>query len=327
MTTLGVSVVVITWRRPDHVRACLAALAMQQPSPVDTIVVDASEDDATADVVHASPGATYVRFPPGARRMTRSRNEGLRHCGGEIVAFLDDDAYPREGWLAALTRAFSRRPDAWAAVGRTCNGLPGEELAEPETIGKILADGTLTGNFAALVDGPIVVEHGIGANMAFRRNVLEELGGFRDDMLGVGGVREDADMFLRTRAHGGTVVFVPDAVVDHVGAAHAHGGRFDWRYAHYTYRNHTLLLARNLGMGSPVFLRHLRTAPHRIAGETARTPLRTLARIVFATAGLIRGIAISTVKARLGPSDPHRRRDIEGQGETSAADGDRSEVS
>jgi GT2 family glycosyltransferase len=238
--------------------------------------------------------------------MTRSRNEGLRHCSGEIVAFLDDDAYPRPGWAAALLRVFSERPEVAACAGRTCNGLPGEDAAAPETVGRLNDDGSLTGNFAAVADAPIAVDHGIGANMSFRRRVLDDLGGFRVDMLGSGGVREDTDMFLRVRATGGAILFVPDAVVDHVGASHVHGARFDWRYIHFAYRNHTLLLARNLGLASPVFLRYLLRAPGRIAQERARSPLRTAARIAFAAGGLVRGLGISLVEARLRPTDPRR---------------------
>jgi GT2 family glycosyltransferase len=319
--TIDASIVVITWRRPEHVRACLARIAEQEPAPVDVVVVDASEDAETAAVVRGQTGVRYVHYPPGAHRMTRSRNEGLRHCRGAIVAFLDDDAYPRPGWLAALLRAFAEHPEAAAVAGRTCNGLPGEDDAAPGEIGRLHADGSLSGNFAASVPETIEVDHGIGANMAFRREVLDELGGFRDDMLGVGGVREDTDMFLRVRALGGKVLFAPDAVVDHVGAAHAHGGRFDWRYAHYAYRNHTLLLARNLGLASPTFLRHLRTAPRRIAGERARSPLRTGARIAISSAGLLRGLAVSLVKARARPADPRRRRPSAGPDGTSPGAG------
>ena len=86
--------------------------------------------------------------------------------------------------------------------------------------------------------------------MAFRRSVLAELGGLRDDFTGVA-VREDTDLFLRVRALGYRAVFTPHAVVDHVGAPHVRGRRFDYRYIYSARRNHVLLLARNFGLCSP----------------------------------------------------------------------------
>ena len=63
-------------------------------------------------------------------------------------------------------------------------------------IGRLLPDGRLTGFFGADPGRIIDVNHGIGANMAFRRHVLGRLGGFRDDFRGIGGVREDTDVFF-----------------------------------------------------------------------------------------------------------------------------------
>jgi GT2 family glycosyltransferase/SAM-dependent methyltransferase len=301
------SVVIVTWNRPDYVRNCLGHLARQSRRPSEIVVVDASADEATATIVDSFPAASYVSFPGGAGHMTTSRNVGLLHVSGDIVAFLDDDAFVRPGWAEALVAAFA---DArvGAVAGRTCNGVPDEERVGVEAIGRLLSDGNLTGNFAADPGALIDVDHGIGANMSFRREALLELGGFRDDFGGVGGVREDTDMFLRLRALGYRAVFSPTAVVDHVGAPHIRGRRFDYRYAFWSRRNHMLLLARNFGLGSPEFGAYTtRAVRHPVGGERSASSARRAARAVIGIAGVVAGGLVSVRKARWRAVDPSRR--------------------
>ena len=304
MTGDTVSVVIVTWLRPDYVRACLAHLALQQPLPDEVVVVDASPDTRTAQMVAPYSWARRIPFPGGAGHMTTARNVGLREVSGDLVAFLDDDANPRAGWLAGLRDAFADTA-VGAVAGRTCNGVPGEDAAGREPIGRVLPNGELTANFAAAPAAPVEVEHGIGANMAFRREILTHLGGFRDDFCGVGGVREDTDVFLRLRALGYRAIFAPAACVDHVGAPHAKGRRFDFRYQFWTRHNHALLLARNFGMGSHEFrswlgreLRH----PQLGHGSLARRGLR----YGMALAAIGGGLVASLRKAGWRPVDAVR---------------------
>ena len=301
-----VSVVVVSWCRPEFVRSCLDHLGRVEPSPSEVFVVDASPDDLTEVVVDKFSVAQHVRFPGGAGHMTTSRNIGLTHVTGEIIAFIDDDAYVREGWMKGLLEAFAD-PAVGGVAGRTCNGHAGEESEGVNAIGRLLADGRLTGNFAADPGEVIEVEHGIGANMAFRRHALSQLGGFRDDFRGVGGVREDTDMFLRLRALGYKVVFSPAAVVDHVGAPHVKGRRFDYRYSFWTRHNHALLLARNYGLGSRRFRRWLLDEVHRASNVSHVKPLRRVARGAIGVAGVAAGAASGLCKARWNSSDPVRR--------------------
>lgn len=301
-----VSVIVITFRRPDCVNDCLTHLARLEVPPMEVLVIDASTDDLTGQVVDRYPFARRVSFPEGGGHMTRSRNVGLFHVSGDILAFIDDDANVRPQWMNGLLDAFAS-PQIGAVAGRTCNGLPDEESEGVDSIGRVLLDGQLTGNFAAHPASIVDTDHGIGANMAFRREVLAHLGGFRDDYLGIGGLREDTDSFLRVRALGYRTVFAPDAVVDHLGAPHVKGRRFDYRYMFWGRHNHALLLARNFGLGSQQFktwtvqeLRRVLHAPHR-------NPLRRAARIVIGVAGVAAGMITSLRKSRWIATDPVRR--------------------
>ena len=245
------AVCVVTYERPLFLRRCLDSLMGDEPQIDEVVVVDASSADDGDALARAYPSVHYVHAPHLAGWMTRSRNEALRWVRSDVVAFLDDDVVVSDRWASALRSAFVQ--DVSAVAGRTRNGLPDEDEYD-RPIGRLLADGTLTDGFAARVDGPLRVDHGIGANMAFRREVLAALGGFRDDYPGTA-LREDTDVFLRVRKLGRKAVFAPDAVVDHSPAPHVKGARFDTRYKLFGRRNHVVLLAREGGAGGRLLWR------------------------------------------------------------------------
>jgi GT2 family glycosyltransferase len=307
--TPSVSVVIVSWRRPDYVRSCLESLRALSPGPEEIVVVDASSDDATRLVVAEFPGVEYVPFPRGAGHMTTSRNVGLLHVSGDIIAFLDDDTVAHDAWLEGVVSAFGDEA-VGALAGRTCNGQPGESEEGVEDMGRLLPDGRLTGFFAADPGRVVEVAHGIGANMAFRSGVLGELGGFRDDFRGVGGVREDTDVFFRVGALGYRIVFSPDAAVDHLGAPHVRGRRFDFRYMFWARHNHALLLGRNFGLGSTYFRAWFRGELTRAIRTHHGNPLRRVVRVPLAVSAIGAGVFSAALKGRWRSSNPRRSDDL-----------------
>lgn len=300
------SVCIVTYQRPEFLRRCLRSLGEGLGADAEIVVVDASAGRCDISNELDRP-VVYVHAPHLGGWMTRSRNEALRHVRGEIVSFLDDDVVVRPEWERAVLAAFED-PTVVAVAGRTCNGVPGEERYE-RPIGRVLADGTLTDGFASLPDGPVAVDHGIGANMSFRRSALAELGGFRDDYPGTA-LREDTDIFLRIRAIGGRAVFAPDAAVDHLPAPHVRGARFDTRYKLYGRRNHMVLLARDGGIRSPL-LRRWVGVQFRAVGR-ARGLGAKLRRLGVTLAGIAWGSAAVLRSATWHPRPP-RRQDAQGR--------------
>lgn len=299
--TEHLTVCIVTYERPAFLLRCLDGLRVLDGELPEVVVVDASHDPVRVRAESAYPGVRYVHAPRLAGWMTRSRNEALRWAGGDVIAFLDDDVVVRPGWANAILAAFED-PAVAAVGGRTCNGMPGEEHYDLP-IGALRSDGTLTDGFAADRDAPVRIDHGIGANMAFRRSVLAELGGFRDDYPGTA-LREDTDIFLRVRSIGGAAVFAPQAVVDHRAAPHVHGARFDTRYKLYGRRNHMVLIARDSGIRS-VRLRRWVLRDYR-AVRDAPGFWRGVRRFGVTTVGIAWGTAAMLRCARWQPLSPIR---------------------
>ena len=258
MTRPTARVVIATYRRPEYVRECLEHLQRQNVPPVRIIVVDASPDALTREVVERFEGVEYRRNERGIGSTATSRAIGITDVTEDVVAFIDDDAYAEPDWLEKLLDPYADERVA-AVGGRARNGQPGEEREGIGQIGLLLPDGRLTGFFAADPGRAVEVDHLLGANMSVRMSAVRELGGIRDFYPGTC-LREETDIALRMRRAGMTILYTPDAVVRHVAGDYARGRRFDARYRYYGARNHLVLLTTTLGFRDPHVSRHLRTA-------------------------------------------------------------------
>ena len=59
-------------------------------------------------------------IPTGKVRPAEKRDRGVHESGGEIVAMIDDDAYPRSDWLSKAIRPPYRSPIARMPSARGC---------------------------------------------------------------------------------------------------------------------------------------------------------------------------------------------------------------
>jgi O-antigen biosynthesis protein len=166
----------------------------------EAIVVDDGSTDATAEIA-CRHGFRVITTEN--RGLSSARNTGLEGASGEIVAYLDDDAYPDRHWLTYLAQAY--RMGGYGGVG-------GPNLSPPD-------DGTVAACVAHAPGNPVHVlisdreaEHIPGCNCSFRKDALEAIGGF-DPRFRVAG--DDVDVCWRLRERGWQLGFNPAAVVWH----------------------------------------------------------------------------------------------------------------
>lgn len=189
--TPRVAVVVPTVGRPS-LGALLDALAVDVPTWLDEVlVVDDRGDAGEALQVQAPPAlASRVRVHrAGGRGPAAARNVGWRATDAPWVAFLDDDVVPPVGWWAALADDLADLPeDVAGSQGAIDVPLPVDR-----------APGDWERNTAGLADAAWAT-----ADMAYRRNALEAVGGFDERFPRA--FREDADLALRVMDAGWRLV-------------------------------------------------------------------------------------------------------------------------
>ncbi|MBI5106261.1 MAG: glycosyltransferase, partial [Solirubrobacterales bacterium] len=194
------TVVVCTHNGAATLRECLEhVLALDHPA-FDVVVVDDGSTDASAALA-AELGVRVISTPN--RGLSAARNTGLAAATGEVVAYLDDDAFPDPDWLTFLGTAF--RATGHAAVG-------GPNLPPADETGFAACVARAPGGPVHVLLSDTEAEHLPGCNMAFRRAALEAVGGF-DPQFRVAG--DDVDVCWKLQAAGATLGFHPAAVVWH----------------------------------------------------------------------------------------------------------------
>ena len=210
----SVSVVVVSQDRPEDLRLCLTGLLRVNFAPFEVIVVADSAGLAVAHSLDTQIKTVLFRHA----NISQARNAGIEAAGGDIIAFIDDDAVPEPQWLYHLTQPFQRHDVAAAGgfvLGR--NGISLQWAAR-----MAFGDGT-----SVPFDVPKASVHDSspgraikteGTNMAFRRDTLVDLGGF-DPRFAF--YLDETDVNMRLAATRAKTAIVPLAQVHHGFAASA----------------------------------------------------------------------------------------------------------
>jgi glucosyl-dolichyl phosphate glucuronosyltransferase len=213
MSEISLSVIICTRNRANDLANCLQELSAQSRAfkDVEIIVVDNGSSDNTRQIVErfmlsSLPPINYtVEAKEG---LCAARNRGRGVARGEVLAYVDDDAVPHAGWVAAIREHFANRLSdciAGRVEVRAQGNLP--EWFTPNLL-HILGKTDFGENMRRL-NFP---ECPTGCNFALRADVFDRLGGF-DERLKY--YHDEAEFFARASAIGLLTMYRSDVAIDH----------------------------------------------------------------------------------------------------------------
>lgn len=247
MKVQSVSVLICTYNRARLLRETLMALrSLDMPDcDVEVVIVDNNSTDNTPLVVEEASresAVPVVYLRESQQGKSFALNRGLAHARGDIIALTDDDVLPAREWLTRIVAVFRTRGVTFA-FGKV---LPRwGQVPPPELLTARAQD--IWGPLAIVDYGDTPTEYlssslgqrlPIGANLAFARDALVTIGGWRTDLGKVNNTLisgEDHEIFMRLRRHGlYSGYYEPQASVRHYVPASRLTRRYfrQWFYWH-----------------------------------------------------------------------------------------------
>jgi glycosyltransferase involved in cell wall biosynthesis len=195
-----ISVVVCAHNGDQLIEKCLTSLRSCGYPDLEVIVCDDGSTDRTLEIAR-SFRCLVLELP--RLGLGAARNAGLAAATGEIVAFIDADAFCHPDWPYYL--AISLEDDGVVATGGPNLPVSGAALVE-----RAVSRSPGAPMEVLLADDR--AEHVPGCNMAFRREALREVGGFDTVFTAAG---DDVDVCWRLLDRGYVIGFAPAAQVRH----------------------------------------------------------------------------------------------------------------
>jgi glycosyltransferase involved in cell wall biosynthesis len=215
MRVTSASILICTYNRARMLRETLAALQVMTRPPacqIEIIVVDNNSSDSTSLVIAeaaAHSGIPIIAVREAAQGKSFALNRGLDTARGDILVLTDDDVWPSPDWLSRIVSGFRER-DVTFVFGKV---LPRwGRLPPPEMLTPPAQD--IWGPLAIVDYGDVPLDYvvesrgqrlPIGANLAFARDAIVAIGGWRTDLGKVNNTLisgEDHEIFMRLRRHG-----------------------------------------------------------------------------------------------------------------------------
>jgi GT2 family glycosyltransferase len=214
-----------TERWNDVVRA-IASVRQQTLPAAETILVVDHNARLAASARRAFPDVRVLENDE-TRGLSGARNTGVRGAGGDIVAFLDDDAAAAPHWLATLVAHYDD-PRVQAVGGSAIpiwTGGPRPRWLPAEF------DWVVGCTYVGQPTGVAPVRNLVGCNMSFRREVFDLLGGFsagigRIGKRPLGGEETELCIRLGQAMPGATILYDPAVTVEHRVSPDRRGFRY-----------------------------------------------------------------------------------------------------
>ncbi len=198
------SVLICTYNRPELLALALDALINRTIEKPDQVVVVNGGDERSDIIVRQYqniPGIQVELVKTENKNLATSRNVGLPHCTGDIVAMTDDDAEVFPDWVSQMKRVHDEHPEA-GGVGGAVLGADSDK--------SLLSRISDVATFSSPPQ-PAYVRTIAGVNVSYKQEALQAVG-FQDETLFRG---EDVDFNWRLKKLGYEIYYHPDIKVLH----------------------------------------------------------------------------------------------------------------
>lgn len=278
-----ISVIIVSWNSAKHLPHCLDCLSQQTFQNFEVILVDnGSLDGGTNNLEQKYPQlALHIERLTSNLGFAFANNRGARIARGKWLALLNADAFPAADWLEKLLQAADQYPEFSFFSSRQV------QADRPDLLDGSGDEYHVSGlawrrfyNYQAQNYGFTEEEvfSACGAAALYSRDDFLKVAGFDE---GYFSYFEDVDLSFRLRLLGKRCLYVPQAVVHHVGSAST--GKVSDFAIYHGHRNLVWTYFKN--MPGALFWRYL--------------PLHMLMNMFFTISFILKGKGLAILRAKI----------------------------
>lgn len=283
-----VSVVIPNWNGKKFLAGCLDSLSRQTHPNVEVIIVDNGSHDGSVEFLKQNyANVKLVTFDHNTG-FAFAVNGGIIESHGEFIALLNNDTIVDLNWLSELVRAMRQHPEV-ASAG--CKMLAYDDHTVLDGAGDGYRRGGLPGRIGhrerdtGRFDSQRYIVGACGGAAIYRRYLFEDIGLFDEDYFAY---VEDVDLGLRAQSAGYRCLYVPTAIVYHLGCGTT-GSGYNPLVVRLSSQNNLNTIIKNIP-----FLLLLKFLPHIIYWQLYYLAVVTLreGRIISWFEGTIRAVEL-----------------------------------
>lgn len=212
-----ISVIIPNWNGKKFLQGCLDSLLKDNYGQIQIIVVDNGSKDGSVEFIENNyPTVKLVKFAENTG-FSVAVNAGIKASSGEYIALLNNDTVVDSSWLSRMIAVMHEHPE----IGSTgCKMLAYDNHKLLDGAGDGYRRGGLPGRIGhrEIDRGQFDEERYIlgpcGGAALYRRAMFDDIGLFDEDYFAY---LEDVDMALRAQSAGYKSIYVPTAVMYHLG--------------------------------------------------------------------------------------------------------------
>lgn len=241
-----ISIVIVYWNSAQYLPRCLDCLTRQTFRDFEVILIDNGSLDKVSDGLEQKYASLNLRVERLASNLgfAKANNMGARLARGTWLALLNTDAFPTPDWLETLYQTAKRSPEFSFFSSRQI------QFDQPDILDGSGDEYHISGlawrrfyNYPARDYGLNEEEvfSACAAAAIYNRDDFLKVGGFDEDFFSY---FEDVDLSFRLRLAGGRCLYVPQAVVHHIGSASS--GKTSDFVIYYGHRNMVWTFFKNM---------------------------------------------------------------------------------
>lgn len=238
-----ISIIIPSYNKPELLKNCITSIISSKSNDFEVIIID----NGSTDPLYFNDQSIHYINLESNHGFSKAINIGIKQAKGNIIAVLNNDTEVDSNWIGSIVSAFKNNPDIMFITSKIKSLKDKNFLDDVGDVvlssGKVYKLGNREKD-AGQYDQQRYVFGASGCASIYRREFFDSVGYFDEDFFAY---LEDVDLSFRANLQGYKCLYLPDAIVYHVGSATS-GSQYNDFTAFHLAQNTISMIVKNFSI-------------------------------------------------------------------------------